>query len=155
MMARAQQRQGNAGEQAAEIQLRSLGVYNLAKIPVDKVITKSGHTIYKERVLGDRRGELENGISVLCEVKTTKKDRLTWSAFTSEHQPQALDDHRGVSLLVWVYDNGYSYEVYFLRWQMLKEYGFAKGYGIGLSEASEIDKLTVNYIRNAEKVRVL
>ena len=133
-----QQRQGEIGESAAEYALKRLGVYNVAKIPVDKICAGK-KTIYKERVLGDRRGELANGISVLAEVKTTRnKTRLTWSAFTSPKQPKNLDDHRGLSLLVWVCETDWTREIYVIDWRVLLRYGFQKGAGIGIEDAEKI-----------------
>ena len=153
-MSKSQQTQGASGEQAAEIELRRLGVYNVAKVPTPIGISRRGtgrfagwvKIFYKEKVLGDRRGELANGISVLAEVKTTRDKNLTWSAFSGVHQPKALDNHLGLSLLVWVCDTAWSRDVFVMDWNLCKDAGFRPHHGITPEMAVEIAKNTLAII---------
>ena len=151
-MTRAQQKQGKQGEKEAERVLSMMGVYNLQKVPTPIGISVRGtgrfagwvKIFYKEPVLGDRRGELANGISVLVEVKTTSGDKnLVWSAFSGEHQPQGLSNHLGLSLLVWVRDTPRSRDVYVMRWGDVLDAGFRKGHGITqkTAERLKVDEL--------------
>lgn len=157
-MSKKQQRQGKQGEQFAENKLRSFGVCNLAKIPTPKIVTRSGDVRYTSKVLGDRRGELENGISVLAEIKTTRnKDRLTWSCFSKSkgekesRQPKNLDNHKGLSLLVWVCETDWTQDIFVMDWQELKRAGFAPGRGIGVEDADKIAMTQADFDNLAEQ----
>lgn len=132
-MTRAQQRQGQAGEQIARAALSRYDVEMLERIgtPVRIVAQRpDGYVkiVYGERVAGDYRGILRGGRSVLVEVKTVDHN-LRWSDFR-DHQPAKLDEHTrfgGLTLVVWV--NGMS--VYTLEWPI-------EGFGPGRSISPEM-----------------
>lgn len=118
-MTRREDRIGKMGQEQAASALRRLGVNMVEKIgtPTKLIPARVKGTfkvIWGERVSGDHRGILENGISVLAETKTILDSNLKWSDFR-DHQPGALDAHHsygGVSLVVWVHDSG----IYVMRW---------------------------------------
>lgn len=136
-MGRRENKAGKRGEEIARRELAKIGVYNIEKIGTPFTITqtkKIGNRIFYagffgEKVAADWRGETENGVSVLCEVKTTHNKNLTWSALRP-HQPAKLSNHRGISLLVWVYETDWSEDVYIMRWDDMLSAGFCKGHGI-------------------------
>lgn len=110
--ARKTQRRGSSGEKEADKALAEYGVKmiravgkNVLLIPVD---TKQA--LYRVRFIGklegDRRGLLDNGRSVLVEVKNYSSETLPYSAL-QKHQHAALLEHHqlgGLSLLVWVHN---------------------------------------------------
>lgn len=146
-----EQRIGKVGEDIADAALRMAGVRNIERIgtPVKIIDTMvyRGKTwnriVFGERVAGDRRGELDNGLSVLAEIKTVTDRNLRNSDFRP-HQPDALMRHaeygNAVSLIVWVAANG----VYIMR---LPIAGFGeRGWSIDENEAAQFDEETRLYI---------
>lgn len=138
-MTRQQDRIGKIGQEHAAAALRRLGVNMVEKIgtPV-KIIparVKGTYTVvWGEKVSGDHRGILANGVSVLAETKTIMDRNLVWSDLR-EHQPGALSQHAeygGVSLLVWVHSTG----VYVMRWPIV---GFGPRKSITPERAQELD----------------
>lgn len=138
-MTRQQDRIGKIGQEHAAAALRRLGVNMVEKIgtPV-KIIparVKGTYTvIWGEKVSGDHRGILANGVSVLAETKTIMDRNLVWSDLR-EHQPDALSQHAnfgGLSLLVWVHSTG----VYVMRWPVA---GFGSRKSITPERAQELD----------------
>lgn len=133
---------GAAGEDQGRAALARAGVNQVERVgtPVKLVAVSPAFTkrgIFKvdfgERVAADYRGVLTGGRSVLAEVKTGFGRNLTWSDLRP-HQPQALTDHAfhgGLSLLVWVTDNG----VHILKWPIP---GFKKGKGLTPERAQEL-----------------
>lgn len=138
-MTRRQQQIGKQGEQLAETVLRLRGVNLVQHIgtPVHLIphptAKKYFRVIWGERVAGDRRGVLDDGTSVLAEVKTVLNANLRWSDFR-DHQPGQLSDHAvlAVSLVVWVHSSG----VYVMRWPID---GFGRGKSITPDRARELD----------------
>lgn len=129
-------RKGQAGQTAAEMALRAYGVRMVEEIATPVVLRPARqkgafHVTYKKRVSGDIRGLLDNGRSVLAEVKHYDTPRLQHSKLET-HQHEALrrhDELGGLSLLVWV-GNG-SVKIY--------EYpveGFVKGTSIKWEDES-------------------
>jgi hypothetical protein len=112
-MTRAQQRIGASGEELAESVLRSLGIEQIERVgtPVKLIPSKAPglfKVVFGEKVIGDRRGILPGGRSVLCEVKTILDRNLRYSDLR-EHQPAGLTRHTelgGLSLLIWVHSSG-------------------------------------------------
>ena len=138
-MTRQQDRIGKIGQEHAAAALRRLGVNMVEKIgtPV-KIIparVKGTYTVvWGEKVSGDHRGILANGVSVLAETKTIMDRNLVWSDLR-EHQPDALSQHAsfsGLSLLVWVHSTG----VYVMRWPVP---GFGPRKSITPERAQELD----------------
>ena len=129
-MTRREDRTGKAGEELAESVLHSLGVEQIERVstPVKLIPSKVPglfKVIYGEKVIGDRRGILPGGRSVLIEVKTILDRNLRYSDLR-EHQPAGLTRHAelGVmSLLVWVHSSG----VNVLEWPIS---GFGPGKSI-------------------------
>jgi hypothetical protein len=147
-MARAQQRQGAAGQDLAQTALREIGVEFVHKIGTPIKMIPSGRKdgtyriIFGEKVAGDTRGILPGGRSVLAEIKTIYSDRLVYSDLRP-HQPGQLSLHSewgGVSLLVWVHESG----VYIMQWPIK---GFKKGIGIDVEWAESIRVENINQLR--------
>jgi len=143
-MPRLSQRLGAEGDQQAVGALYRVGVEQVEKIgtPVKIVavspdLTHRGiyQVIFGEKVIGDYRGVAPGGISVIAEVKSAFGRNLHWSDLLP-HQPPGLDRHDelgGISLLVWVTDNG----VHVLRWPVK---GFGPGKGLTPEAA---DKMSI------------
>lgn len=139
-----EQEQGKAGEVRAEAALRRAGVFNVEKIgtPIRITGTKLIHgrhwysIVWGDKVAADRRGELENGISVIAEVKTIFERNLRWSDLR-KHQPGKLTSHKGISVIVWNNKRGAN----ILRWPIP---GFSKK-GDSLT-ADQAEKLKVDRI---------
>ena len=144
-MTRSQQRQGAVGENRATIALRQVGVCMVDEITTPSIV-RGGKVIYTKKVRGDRRGILENGISVLAEVKTTTGDRnLQWSDMRP-HQPKDLTEHaeyNGLSLLVWVTDD----DVYVMDWKDALYYGFQEGGSIDRERAGQLHKINDDWVQ--------
>lgn len=114
-MTHQQQQIGKSGEEWAENVLHSLGIEQLERIgepikaiPFDKKHPGVYRVIWGEKVIGDYRGILPGGRSVLCEVKTILDRNLQYSDLRP-HQPAGLTRHAelgGLSLLVWVSSSG-------------------------------------------------
>jgi hypothetical protein len=139
-MSRKEQSIGKHGQECAAVALRVAGVDMVEQIgtPVHLIPhpTQAGYyrVIYGEKVSGDHRGILPGGRSVLAETKTIRDRPLRWSDFR-EHQPERLDAHAdagGVSLVVWVNDDG----AYIMRWPIP---GFGPGKSIDLKRARELE----------------
>jgi hypothetical protein len=102
--------------------------------------------IFGEKVSGDHRGLIGNGISVLAETKTILDRNLRYSDLR-EHQPARLSEHAeygGISLLVWVHDTG----AYVMRWPIA---GFEAGRSITHEQAQELDAETVAFL---DRIRI-
>lgn len=96
---------------------------------------------YGEKVSGDHRGVIGNGISVLAETKTILGRNLRFSDLR-EHQPGRLSEHvefGGISLLVWVYSS----DAYVMRWPIE---GFEPGTSITHERAQELDYETIAFL---------
>ena len=107
-------------------------------IPVQSQRRNTYQVIFGEKVSGDHRGIIGNGISVLAETKTILDRNLRYSDLR-EHQPARLSehaDHGGISLLVWVADTS----TYVMRWPID---GFVPGTSITPELAEELDAETV------------
>lgn len=112
-MTRREDRTGKAGEELAESVLRSLGIEQIERVSTPVKLIPSQYpglfkVIFGEKVIGDRRGILPGGRSVLIEVKTILDRNLCWSDLRP-HQPAGLTRHTelgGLSLLVWVHSSG-------------------------------------------------
>lgn len=112
MMGKISQRRGKTGQQIAEYLLRLAGVEMVEQISTPFVVTdrRTGGWIrikYSEKVSGDIRGILPNGIRVLCEVKL--RDRNLRKSDFYDHQLEKLQKNHlfgGVSLVVWVHPEG-------------------------------------------------
>jgi hypothetical protein len=134
-MTRREDRTGKAGEELAESVLRSLGIEQIERVSTPVKLIPSNYpglfkVIFGEKVIGDRRGILPGGRSVLIEVKTIIDRNLQWSDLRP-HQPEGLTLHAqlgGMSLLVWVHQSG----VYVMRWPMN---GFGPGKSIDPEKA--------------------
>lgn len=138
-MSRNEQRIGGAGELHAASALSSLGIEMIEKIgtPVKAIphpsIPGYFRVIWSEPVLGDFRGILPGGRSVLAEVKTVLNHNLRYSDLR-EHQPGGLTRHvyfGGLALLVWVSSNG----IFIMRWPIN---GFRPGTSITPEQAENI-----------------
>lgn len=154
-MTRHEDRIGKIGQEHAAAALRRLGVNMVEKIgtPV-KIIparVKGTYTVvWGEKVSGDHRGILANGVSVLAETKTIMDRNLVWSDLR-EHQPDALSKHAeygGVSLLVWVHSTG----VYVMRWPVA-DFGPRKSITPERAQELDIEELGTHYGTPVEKIR--
>ena len=106
---------GSAGEDIAAALLVELGVKMVADVATPFAIIgrhqrdkRYVRIVYKEKVMGDINGQLENGIRVLAEVKSRKDDRLTIGAL-SDGQINALNEcvkWNGLALVVWIAPHG-------------------------------------------------
>jgi hypothetical protein len=118
-------------------------------IPVRTQRANTYQVIFGEKVSGDHRGLIGNGISVLAETKTILDRNLRYSDLR-DHQPARLSEHAnygGISLLVWVHGTG----AYVMRWPIE---GFAAGTSITREQAQELDAETVAFLdrmRNAHE----
>jgi penicillin-binding protein-related factor A (putative recombinase) len=101
---------GTAGQDAAEMALRLYGVDMVEEIATPVILRPvpgrpgAFYVTYKQAVSGDIRGVIDNGRSVLAEVKNYDEDTLPYSILKT-HQHAALQTHHefgGLSLLVWV-----------------------------------------------------
>jgi len=134
-MTRREDRTGKVGEELAESVLRSLGIEQIERVSTPVKLIPSQYpglfkVIFGEKVIGDRRGILPGGRSVLIEVKTILDRNLCWSDLRL-HQPEGLSRHSelgGMSLLVWVHSSG----VYVMRWPID---GFGPGKSITPNQA--------------------
>lgn len=107
-------------------------------IPVKASRPNTYQVIFGEKVSGDHRGLIGNGISVLAETKTILDRNLRYSDLR-EHQPARLTEHAeygGISLIVWVHGTG----AYVMRWPVE---GFGPGTSISHERAQELDTETV------------
>lgn len=139
-MSKREQAIGKAGEDASVYALRLLGVRQIESIgtPVKVVPHPTLKGYYRvgwgETVIGDRRGVLPGGRSVLCETKTILSHNLRWSDFR-DHQPAALTEHAelgGLSLVCWVSEVG----PIIMEWPID---GFGPGRSISIAEAREVE----------------
>ncbi len=99
------------------------------------------HVRWGEKVSGDHRGIISNGISVLAETKTVLDGNLQWGHLR-EHQPARLDEHvsfGGISLLVWVHGS----DAYVMRWPVE---GFGPGKGITHERAQVLNDETIEFL---------
>jgi hypothetical protein len=115
-------------------------------IPVKTNRPNTYQVIFGEKVSGDHRGLIGNGISVLAETKTILDHNLRYSDLR-EHQPGRLSEHNecgGISLLVWVHGTG----AYVMRWPVD---GFEPGTSISHERAQELDRESMEYL---DKVRI-
>ena len=137
-MTNLQKLRGDHGQNIAARALEGLGVNMVEKIgtPVKLIPYHLGarrdvyRVVWGEKVSGDHRGLLVNGVSVLAETKTILDRNLRYSDLR-EHQPGKLQEHtdsNGLSLLVWVHSSG----VYVMRWPID---GFGPGKSIGVDRA--------------------
>lgn len=102
--------------------------------------------LWGEKVSGDHRGVIGNGLSVLAETKTIQDRNLRYSDLR-EHQPGKLSEHTeygGISLLVWVHGTG----AYVMRWPIE---GFGPGKSISHERAEEIDCETLEFL---DRIRI-
>jgi hypothetical protein len=137
-MTRREDRTGKAGEELAESVLRSLGIEQIERVSTPVKLIPSQYpglfkVIFGEKVIGDRRGILPGGRSVLIEVKTILDRNLQWGDLRP-HQPAGLTEHQlwgGMSLLVWVS----SYGVFAMEWPIK---GFTPGKSIDPEKAALI-----------------
>ena len=117
-MTRQQDQIGKHGQSIAASVLSGMGVNMVEHIGTPVKLVPHFHgsfmvpnvytVIFGEKVSGDHRGVLDNGISVLAETKTIMDRNLRWSDLR-EHQPDRLIEHAkygGLSLLVWVHSSG-------------------------------------------------
>lgn len=148
-MGRKSQKKGERGEVIAKEALERLGVFNLERIGTPFKITMRGTRqfagwikgFYSEPVAADWRGELEDGTSVMCEVKTTDDENLTWGKF-KPHQPQKLSNHKGITLVAWVVEyNPYQHDIYVIAWRDMLGEGFRKRKGFTQKQARKINLL--------------
>lgn len=148
-MSNLQKLRGDHGQNIAARALEGLGVNMVEKIgtPVKLIPYHLGarrdvyRVIWGEKVSGDHRGLLVNGVSVLAETKTILDRNLRYSDLR-EHQPGKLQEHadsNGLSLLVWVHSSG----VYAMRWPID---GFGPGKSIGVLCAESAHRATAAYI---------
>ena len=110
-------------------------------IPVVAQRRNTYQVIFGEKVSGDHRGLIGNGISVLAETKTILDRNLRYSDLR-EHQPARLSDHTnygGISLLVWVHGTG----AYVMRWPVE---GFEAGKSITHEQAQRLDAETMAFL---------
>lgn len=115
-------------------------------IPVRTQRQNTYQVIFGEKVSGDHRGVIGNGISVLAETKTILDRNLRYSDLR-EHQPARLSEHvqyGGISLLVWVHDDG----AYVMRWPIS---GFEAGKSITQEQAQELDTRTIEFL---DRIRI-
>jgi penicillin-binding protein-related factor A (putative recombinase) len=110
-------------------------------VPVVSQRRNTYQVIFGEKVSGDHRGLIGDGISVLAETKTIIDRNLRYSDLR-EHQPARLSEHvqyGGISLLVWVHDTG----AYVMKWPVD---GFEPGKSITHEHAQELDIETVAFL---------
>jgi hypothetical protein len=150
-MTRQEQKTGKVGEAFASRALANLGILQLERVgtPV-KLIPVMGsklkgvfRVIFGEKVIGDWRGILPGGRSVLAEVKTVLQGNLTYSHMRP-HQPEGLSYHAangGLSLLVWVAGQN---EIFIMEWGADGIAGFAPHKSITKLAASLLAINTVN-----------
>lgn len=115
-------------------------------IPVQTQRRNTYQVIFGEKVSGDHRGLIGNGISVLAETKTILDRNLRYRDLR-EHQPARLSEHTnygGISLLVWVHDTG----AYVMRWPIE---GFEAGKSITHQQAQELDAETLAFL---DRIRI-
>ena len=141
-MTRQEQKTGKVGEAFASRALANLGILQLERVgtPV-KLIPVMGlklkgvfRVIFGEKVIGDWRGILPGGRSVLAEVKTVLNGNLTYSHMRP-HQPEGLSYHAkmgGLSLLVWVVSQE---QIFVMEWHKDGIPGFAPGHGLSIEQA--------------------
>lgn len=147
-MAKSQQRQGSLGESRATLALKDLNIHMVEKIATPSR-QKAGKKVYTEKVSGDRRGILENGRSVLAEVKSISEGNLQWTHLR-KHQPARLTkhaDYNGLSLLVWVTDA----QVYVMNWTNVLAHGFGPDTGLTVDVAIELSVACEAEIRHETK----
>jgi penicillin-binding protein-related factor A (putative recombinase) len=148
-MSKIQKQIGSNGEKIAMSVLSGLGIEMLERIgtPIKAIPMgqKNGRDVYQvifgEKVSGDHRGLIGNGISVLAETKTILDRNLRYSDLR-EHQPARLSEHvqyGGISLLVWVHGAG----AYVMRWPVA---GFEAGKSITHERAQDLDIETVAFL---------
>jgi hypothetical protein len=150
-MARHEDRIGKAGQIHAASVLSGLGVNMVEPIgtpakyipyaPNGRIVPGVYRVIFGEKVSGDHRGIMDNGISVLIETKTILDRNLRYSDLI-EHQPIRLSQHalhHGISLLVWVHDTG----IYVMRFPID---GFEPGKSISPSKADAEHRSTIEYL---------
>lgn len=115
-------------------------------IPVRAARQNTYQVIFGEKVSGDHRGIIGNGISVLAETKTILDRNLRYSDLR-EHQPARLSEHvqyGGISLLVWVHGS----DAYVMRWPIA---GFEAGTSITQEQAQELDRRTIEFL---DRIRI-
>jgi len=115
-------------------------------IPIRAQRRNTYQVIFGEKVSGDHRGLIGNGVSVLAETKTILDRNLRYSDLR-EHQPARLSEHvnyGGISLLVWVHDTG----AYVMQWPIE---GFEAGKSITHEQAQELDAETVAFL---DRIRI-
>lgn len=115
-------------------------------LPVQTQRRNTYQVIFGEKVSGDHRGLIGNGISVLAETKTILDRNLRYSDLR-EHQPARLSEHAnygGISLLVWVHGTG----AYVMRWSVE---GFEAGTSITRARAQALDAETVAFL---DRIRI-
>jgi recombination protein U len=156
---RREQRVGKRGQNVARSVLSGrCGIRMVEKIgtpvvliPLNlKGIPNAFRVIFEEKVSGDHRGIIGNGISVLAETKTVQDGNLQYGHLR-EHQPARLDEHDGnggISLLVWVYSD---YDAYVMLWPIDD---FGPGKGITHERAQELNAETMEFLSWVESQRV-
>jgi len=113
------------------------------------VLTQRRNTyqvIFGEKVSGDHRGLIGNGISVLAETKTILDRNLRYSDLR-EHQPARLSEHvqyGGISPPGWGKGTG----AYVMRWPVE---GFEAGKSITHERARELDAEAIAFL---DRVRI-
>jgi len=162
-MAHIQQNIGKNAQRVVESYLDGLGFQMVEKIGTPMRLTPAQKDRYKasrntyyvawgEKVSGDGRALLPNGMSVLFEVKNTSRtgENLAWSQL-EDHQRQALTRHASIgealSLLVWVSDS-----IYVMRWMPDGIEGFAPRKSITPEMASRLNDQCMTYL--AEKYNI-
>ena len=151
-----EQRIGKHGQNVARSVLSGRCAINMVEkigtpvvlIPLNlKGISNAFRVIFEEKVSGDHRGIIGNGISVLAETKTVLEGNLQYGHLR-DHQPARLDEHAqngGISLLVWVHESGHAYV---MRWPIE---GFGPGRSITPERAQELDCETVAFL---DRIRI-
>lgn len=146
-------RTGNRGENVAAAALRLRGIQCVSKIATPhRRIKTPPYIVYDEKVAGDHRGILPNGIGVLAESKTISGDRLNYSEL-KPHQHQSLkdwNDNNGLALIVWVSDYGVFVMEYFLAG--LK--GLEPKSSLSINNAKQVDMTTTGYIEGLLKLEL-
>ena len=148
-MSNLQKIRGEQGQSIAARALEGLGVNMVERIgsPVKLIPCHLGarrdvyRVVWGEKVSGDHRGLLANGVSILAETKTILDRNLRYSDLR-EHQPGKLQEHsdsNGISFLVWVHSSG----VYIMRWPID---GFGPGKSIGVDRAESEHRATAVYM---------
>lgn len=139
---------GNTGELFAAQALVNLGIEQLEQIgtPVKVFATPQKglfRVIWGKKVIGDFRGVLPGGRSVISEVKTILHHNLGLSDF-KEHQPAGLSRHAelgGLSLVVWVHGEN---EIYIMEWTKDGIPGLAPRHALTPEQANELTKHVVS-----------